>query len=349
MAASRLGSLCSFNLLKVSSFQQICQPSPVNRYHTYLLRNCQWRNSLSRNFHSRRKNRTELSRVPNDQPSFRDLVKPLGFTIMFSGACFTGSMVWQYELMRLKAKKIIDNWISDTGRELFYPKAHGFRSHMNVWWNGLSEGQKCVVGIIAANILVFLAWRIPSANYTMVKYFSSNPISAAPCWSMVLSAFSQYSFLHLFTNMYVLWSFSNVSLSLFGKEQFLAFYLSSASVASLLSYVVKMARFQFTPSVGASGALMAVLGAVCLSYPNAKLSIAFIGDFIPHSFSANSVLKALIIFDTVGVLAGWKLFDHAGHLGGMLFGLWYVTYGKKLIWEQREAVQKWWHDIRGDP
>ncbi|XP_014777461.1 presenilins-associated rhomboid-like protein, mitochondrial [Octopus bimaculoides] len=349
MAASRLGSLCSLNLLRVSCFQQVWHSAPVYRTTlTHLPRKSQWRTPL-RKFHQRSRRRDDLIEIKNGYPTYRDLLKPLGFTIMFSGACFAGSMVWQYELTRLKAKKIISNWISNEGRDIFYPKSHSFRSHLNMWWNSLSDGQKYVVSIIGANVLVFLAWRLPSAQPTLMKYFCSNPNSAAPCWSMLLSAFSQYNFMHLFTNMYVLWSFSNVALNLFGKEQFLAFYLSSATVASLLSYCVKITRCQFTPSVGASGALMAVLGAVCLTYPNAQLSIAFIGDIIPHSFSAGAVMKVIIVFDTIGVLAGWKFFDHAAHLGGMLFGLWYVTYGKKLIWEQRESVQKWWHHIRGDP
>lgn len=38
-----------------------------------------------------------------------------------------------------------------------------------------------------------------------------------------------------------------------------------------------------------SGAIMAILGMVCSQFPNAQLSIAFVGDIFPHSFSADSV------------------------------------------------------------
>jgi len=44
---------------------------------------------------------------------------------------------------------------------------------------------------------------------------------------MVLSSFSHYSVVHLVANMYVLWTFSTGIVSLLGKEQFLAFYLSA--------------------------------------------------------------------------------------------------------------------------
>lgn len=35
----------------------------------------------------------------------------------------------------------------------------------------------------------------------------------------------------------------------------------------------------------------------------------------------------MITLDLVGLLRGWKLFDHAAHLGGAGFGLLYFTYG----------------------
>ncbi len=44
-----------------------------------------------------------------------------------------------------------------------------------------------------------------------------------------------------------------------------------------------------------SGAIMAVIGIVCSQNPDARLAIAFIGDIIPHSFSADSVSKPICI------------------------------------------------------
>lgn len=57
-------------------------------------------------------------------------------------------------------------------------------------------------------------------------------------------------------------------------------------------------------------------------------------------------LKALVAIDTAGLILGWRLFDHAAHLGGALFGVWYVAYGHKLIWRRREPLVKLWHDMR---
>lgn len=43
---------------------------------------------------------------------------------------------------------------------------------------------------------------------------------------------------------------------------------------------------------------MGLIGAVCLMYPNAQLSIAFVSEIFPHSFSADTVS---IIFSTTSI------------------------------------------------
>lgn len=47
---------------------------------------------------------------------------------------------------------------------------------------------------------------------------------------MILSSFSHYSSIHMMANMYVLWTFSSGIVSLLGKEQFLAVYLSAGEL-----------------------------------------------------------------------------------------------------------------------
>ena len=42
-------------------------------------------------------------------------------------------------------------------------------------------------------------------------------------------------------------------------------------------------------------------------------------------------MGGLVVLDVVGLLRGWRLFDHAGHLGGMLFGLWVGCFLQLLI------------------
>lgn len=59
----------------------------------------------------------------------------------------------------------------------FFQKT-GWRGQMELWWRNLSEGHKVFAPICFFNVLVFLAWRVPSFKHTMVKYFTTNPTSS---------------------------------------------------------------------------------------------------------------------------------------------------------------------------
>ncbi|XP_032814236.1 presenilin-associated rhomboid-like protein, mitochondrial [Petromyzon marinus] len=271
------------------------------------------------------------------------LVRPLFFTIGFSGCAFATASIVQYEVVKHR----VNNYLSDARgawMERTRPKKSGdIRKQINQWWNSLSEGGRTVAGIIAINVLVFGMWRVPALQSSMMRFFMSNPAAKAPCLPMILSCFSHYSPMHLAANMYVLWSFSHSAVSMFGREQFLAFYTSAGVTSSFASYVFKTVTGKFTPSLGASGAIMAVLAAVCTQFPDSKLAIIFL-PMIP--FTASSALMGIMALDTTGLILGWKLFDHAAHLGGALFGILYAWRGNEVIWLNREPLLRIWHNIR---
>ncbi|KAM4795207.1 presenilin-associated rhomboid-like protein, mitochondrial isoform 2-T2 [Rhinophrynus dorsalis] len=243
-------------------------------------------------------------------------------------------------------KSYLDDVRADWLEKLRPPKQGDFRKHVNEWWNSLSEGQRTVSGIIAANALVFCLWRVPSLQRTMIRYFTSNPVSQSLCLPMVLSTFSHFSLFHMAANMYVLWSFSSSIVSMLGREQFLAVYMSAGVLSTFASYISKGVTGRFGPSLGASGAIMAILAAVCTKMPEAKLAIIFLPMF---TFTAGNALKAIIALDSAGLILGWKFFDHAAHLGGAFFGIWYAIYGHEYIWKKREPLVKMWHEFRSAP
>lgn len=49
---------------------------------------------------------------------------------------------------------------------------------MEVWWRNLTEGQRIFAPIFFINAVVFLAWRVPALQKTMVRYFCANPASS---------------------------------------------------------------------------------------------------------------------------------------------------------------------------
>ncbi|XP_072220691.1 presenilin-associated rhomboid-like protein A, mitochondrial [Leuresthes tenuis] len=298
---------------------------------------------------------------PQPPPKVRRpaLFRPLMFTVGFTGCSFGVAAILQYETLKARVQTAKDgeeleklmmgsqdmaywhdwwNQLSNFQRQILL-----LMSVVDDFWSSLTEGQKTATGIIAINIAVLCCWRIPSMQRSMIKYFTANPASKTQCLPMVLSSFSHYSIIHMMANMYVLWTFSSGIVSLLGKEQFLAVYLSAGVISTMVSYMCKTATGRLYPSLGASGAVMAVLAAVCAKVPEAKLGIILLPMV---SFTAGNALKALVAIDTAGLVLGWRLFDHAAHLGGALFGIWYVAYGHKLIWRKREPLVKLWHDMR---
>uniref|UniRef100_H2T3M7 rhomboid protease n=1 Tax=Takifugu rubripes TaxID=31033 RepID=H2T3M7_TAKRU len=286
---------------------------------------------------------------PNSPRAFGRLVRPFVFTVgvrCFSRrGCSTFGLaaIWQYEALKSRVQSYFDEVQADWLEKLRPQKRGDIRKQINQWWLSLSEGQRTVTGIIASNALVFLCWRIPALQRSMIRYFTSNPASKTLCTPMILSSFSHFSFLHMAANMYVLWSFSTSAVSMLGREQFMAVYLSAGVISSFVSYACKIATGRFGPSLGASGAIMAILATVCTKMPEAKLSIIFLPMF---TFTASSALKAIVAMDAAGVVLGWRFFDHAAHLGGALFGIWYALAGHELIWKNRENFVKLWHDLR---
>ncbi|XP_044059095.1 presenilins-associated rhomboid-like protein, mitochondrial isoform X2 [Siniperca chuatsi] len=280
---------------------------------------------------------------PSSPRAFGRLVRPLVFTVGFTGCSFGSAAIWQYESLKSRVQSYFDEIRADWLEKMRPQKRGDLRKEINQWWHSLSEGQRTVTGIIAANAIVFCCWRVPSLQRSMIKYFTANPASKTLCSPMLLSTFSHFSFFHMAANMYVLWSFSTSAVSMLGREQFVAVYLSAGVVSSFVSYVCKMATGRFGPSLGASGAIMTVLAAVCTKMPEAKLAIIFLPMF---TFTAANALKAIVAMDTAGVVLGWKFFDHAAHLGGALFGVWYILFGHELIWKNREPFVKLWHDLR---
>ncbi|XP_043202921.1 presenilins-associated rhomboid-like protein, mitochondrial [Amphibalanus amphitrite] len=266
------------------------------------------------------------------------------FTVVGAGSFFAGCVIWEYEEVRAVMRRHMERgplW----ARRPFEPgdKWGEWRAQLSLWWASQTEGQKVFWPICFVNVLVFGAWKIPSLAPTMLRYFASSPASRGFRLPMLLSGFSHYSFIHLAVNMFVLHSFSTSAVILLGKEQFLGLYLSGALTSSLASYLYKMFVFSPAVSLGASGAIMAILGYVCTESPDSRLAIVLLPML---TFTAGTAIKALVAFDVLGAALRWQLFDHAAHLGGTLFGIYWAMHGRQHIWEKREPLIRWYHNLR---
>ncbi|CAL8093967.1 unnamed protein product [Calicophoron daubneyi] len=166
---------------------------------------------------------------------------------------------------------------------------------------------------------------------------------------MLLSVFTHTSLLHLGINMYVLHSFAPTMIATVGAGDFLSLFVGGGVFASFISLLGKAAIRSPIPSLGASGGVCAILGAFCLLQPNARLCIPFLVDIFPHSFEASSTAWALLLFEAFAAyaLASRSPLDHAAHMGGLLFGMYYGLSGSESIVKRRNAIIAWWRRIRG--
>ncbi|XP_026323650.1 presenilins-associated rhomboid-like protein, mitochondrial [Hyposmocoma kahamanoa] len=275
----------------------------------------------------------------------KGLVRPFLFSIGVSSVSLAGCVIWEYESLRMHAANLFKrpgSWLSAQQKKIY---AH-YKSEpgpVRKWWNSLKDSEKVFYPILAANVLVFCAWRVRAFQPFMVKYFCSNPSGSAVCLPMILSAFSHYSALHLAANMYVLYSFMPAAVASMGKEQFVAMYLCAGVLSSFASFLYKVSFNQPGLSLGASGAIMSVLSYVCLQFPDTKLSIIFLPMY---TFAAGSAIKVIMSIDLAGVIFGWKFFDHAAHLGGALFGMAWCHWGGTHIWGNRDKFLQYYHTLR---
>jgi membrane associated rhomboid family serine protease len=149
----------------------------------------------------------------------------------------------------------------------------------------------------------------------------------APFWLTILtSMFLHGSLLHLAGNMLFLWIFGNNIEDSMGRATFVVFYLLGGVAA--LAPQVAMDPNSVIPTVGASGAIAAVLGAYARLYPHARVVTLVIIIF----FVTIVTLPALLVLGLWFLLQLLPAFSepvadtgggvaYFAHIGGFLFGL----------------------------
>ena len=125
-----------------------------------------------------------------------------------------------------------------------------------------------------------------------------------------------------------------------GPEQLIGLFISAGTVSSFVSLAHRVMTKRLTPSLGASGAILGVIAYVCIKQPDSRLLLFLI------PISAGNAVKAIIAFDSIGLLARWSFIDHAAHLGGTLFGVWYAMKGEHMFYHHRRAIAERWQRFR---
>lgn len=140
-------------------------------------------------------------------------------------------------------------------------------------------------------------------------------------WRLISSTFVHAGWLHIVTNMLILFLagiFLEVRL---GKIRYLTLYLLSGIGADLLYFL--MNADSVVPAVGASGAVFGVFGAsMVMKYFDPKQhTIPKIGNHVFYEFLPRGYFTLMLISAIIGVLfATDTSIGHTAHLGGFIAG-----------------------------
>jgi membrane associated rhomboid family serine protease len=202
------------------------------------------------------------------------------------------------------------------------------------------------VALIVVNVVVYFflqdgGWEItsnatgdwPVGEYALVPCDLTGQCAAPPghvgdVASVFTSMFMHGSILHLGGNMLFLWIFGNNVEDSMGPLKFVLFYLAGGIAADVLQ--IAFDADSNVPTLGASGAVAAVLGGYILLYPRARvITVIFIVIFFTIiELPALLVLGLWFVEQIVFGALEYGTADQGGggvayfaHIGGFVFGL----------------------------
>ena len=161
--------------------------------------------------------------------------------------------------------------------------------------------------------------------------------------TLVTSMFMHASWMHIIGNMIYLWAFGREIEDAMGAGRFLIFYLAGGIVA--MAAQILGDPLSRIPSLGASGAIAAVMGAFLVTYPTDRIrTLVFFVIFVRITFIPAALLIGfwfLIQVLNFGVVADVRTggVAYLAHIGGFLFG---VITAKLFADPQRVAYRRMW-------
>ncbi|HPJ37550.1 MAG TPA: rhomboid family intramembrane serine protease [Spirochaetota bacterium] len=147
-------------------------------------------------------------------------------------------------------------------------------------------------------------------------------------WQVFTYMFLHGGFMHILFNLFALWMFSGDLENEWGSAQFLRYYLVSGVGAgvciALMNYFIYLKYGASPVTIGASGAVYAILLAYGMTWPNRQVLLYFV---FPVKMKYLVIGFGLIeFFGTIGSAAGGGNISHIGHLGGLISGFVYMMY-----------------------
>lgn len=180
-----------------------------------------------------------------------------------------------------------------------------------------------VAVIIALNVALYLVDQLLGGSLFSVICLKGGDATSPLNWYHCLTygfAHDPTGFMHIFCNMLTLFFFGPVIERLYGKLEFLVFYLCSIIFGGVVWCVLHSGSESSV--LGASGGITAVVILFAFRYPK---SIIYIWGIIPFPAWLAGVLY--VAYDAFGAHSGMDNIGHDVHLAGAAFAAFYFLSG----------------------
>ncbi len=194
---------------------------------------------------------------------------------------------------------------------------------------------RAVTWLLALNTGIFLLMELFGLALPDVVRFVFDHFALVPdavvhgwVWQIVTYSFLHVTFMHWFGNMLGIWMFGSAFEGAWGTRRFVELFsvgvIGAAVTTIALSYTHALGS-PFTPTVGASGGVFAVLIAFGMVFgENEIMMIPF-----PFLIKAKYFVAILIVVTLALAMAGGGNVAYVAHLGGLFFGYLYVKRGPR--------------------
>lgn len=191
----------------------------------------------------------------------------------------------------------------------------------NNYGNRFQQTTPVVLNLIIINALVyFVQFMFDGADEKITREIALFPFQTPyfKPYQLVTHMFAHGGLFHLLFNMLVLWMFGSMLERVWGPKRFFIFYFACGLAAGAAHLLL-----EFSPAVGASGAIMGLFAAFAYLFPNTELIIFPIPVPVKAKYAV-AIMAAIDLFG--GVYPAGSNIAHFAHLGGLVMGFILVLY-----------------------
>ncbi len=198
-----------------------------------------------------------------------------------------------------------------------------------------------VINLIWIFLRLSHAWETPPLYTNILRFFMISSDwwhNLTHPWVILTNMFLHEGFWHILWNMLFLYWFGRIVGDFIGNHRILPLYLLGGIAGGLL-FFFSANLFQYGGggthyALGASGAVMAIVVASGVIAPDYIFRLLFLGDV-----KLKYIVAVLVFLDLVGVANDINTGGHFAHLGGALFG-WFFVFQLRNGVDLSEPVNK---------